>query len=182
MVQLAGELHDLVEFPASPLFPGIVGVGHLGHHGLGESPPVVLVAPRLLAEIAQEFPEVSFAWGTAADTFGLDNVYSYEAASDEGGYVMGKMAAALTTSNTIGVVGPVEVGDANLFVDGFKNGAEADAVAVRERLDALYDTYAYDITPVSDDAPFFWHFARFRDATTTSMTYSRGGAVAFQSR
>ena len=32
-----------------------------------------------------------------------------------------------------------------------------------ERLDALYDTYAYEIRPVSDDAPFFWHFARFRD-------------------
>jgi spermidine synthase len=32
-----------------------------------------------------------------------------------------------------------------------------------ERLDALYDGYAYEIRPVSDDAPFFWHFARFRD-------------------
>jgi basic membrane protein A len=79
-----------------------------------------------LSEIAQDFPETAFAWGTAADTFGAPNVFAYEAASDEGGYVMGKMAAALTTSNTIGVVGPVEVGDAKLFVDGFKNGAEAD--------------------------------------------------------
>ncbi|MDR9451093.1 MAG: BMP family ABC transporter substrate-binding protein, partial [Acidimicrobiia bacterium] len=49
-----------------------------------------------LQEIAPDFPETSFAWGTAADTFGLDNVFSYEAASDEGGYVMGVMAAALT--------------------------------------------------------------------------------------
>jgi len=79
-----------------------------------------------LVEIAPDFPETSFAWGTAADTFGAPNVFAYEAASDEGGYVMGKMAAALTTSNTIGIVGPVEVGDAKLFVDGFKNGAEAD--------------------------------------------------------
>lgn len=38
-----------------------------------------------LAEIAPDFPDTSFAWGTAADTFGLPNVYSYEAASDEGG-------------------------------------------------------------------------------------------------
>ena len=44
-----------------------------------------------LQEIAPDFPETSFAWGTAADTFGLPNVYSYEAASDEGGYVMGVM-------------------------------------------------------------------------------------------
>ena len=30
-----------------------------------------------LPEIAPDFPEVSFAWGTAADHFGLANVYSY---------------------------------------------------------------------------------------------------------
>ncbi len=83
-----------------------------------------------LAEIAQDFPETAFAWGTAADTFGAANVFAYEAASDEGGYVMGKMAAALTTSDTIGIVGPVEVGDAKLYVDGFKNGAEADGSGV----------------------------------------------------
>jgi len=80
-----------------------------------------------LQEIAPEFPEVSFAWGTAADTFGLANVFSYEAASDEGGYVMGVMAAALSQSKTIGIVGPVEVGDAQLYVEGFKAGAEANA-------------------------------------------------------
>lgn len=78
-----------------------------------------------LQEIAPDFPETSFAWGTAADTFGLDNVFSYEAASDEGGYVMGVMAAALTESGTIGIVGPVEVGDAKLYVDGFIAGAES---------------------------------------------------------
>ena len=78
-----------------------------------------------LQEIAPDFPDTSFAWGTAADTFGLDNVFSYEAASDEGGYVMGVMAAALTESGTIGIVGPVEVGDAKLYVDGFKAGAES---------------------------------------------------------
>jgi len=30
-------------------------------------------------------------------------------------------------------------------------------------LEAAYAGYAYDVTPISDDAPFFWHFARFRD-------------------
>ena len=32
-------------------------------------------------QIALEFPEVSFAWGTAGDTFGQPNVYAYQAAS-----------------------------------------------------------------------------------------------------
>jgi SAM-dependent methyltransferase len=31
------------------------------------------------------------------------------------------------------------------------------------KLQALFRSYPYLITPVSDDAPFFWHFARFRD-------------------
>lgn len=76
-----------------------------------------------LQEIAPDFPEVSFAWGTAGDTFGLPNVFAYEAASNEGGYVMGAMAAALSQSGVVGVVGPIEVGDAKLYVDGFAAGA-----------------------------------------------------------
>jgi len=56
------------------------------------------------------------------DTFDLPNVFAYEAASQEGGYVTGVMAAALSKSNVIGVVGPIETGDAKLYVDGFKAG------------------------------------------------------------
>lgn len=78
-----------------------------------------------LEEIAPDFPNVSFAWGTAGDTFGLPNVFAYEAASEQGGYVNGVMAALLDTSGIIGVVGPIEVGDAKLYVDGFKAGVAA---------------------------------------------------------
>jgi hypothetical protein len=31
-----------------------------------------------------------------------------------------------------------------------------------EELDAWYPTYPYGIGPITDDSPFFWHFARFR--------------------
>ena len=77
-----------------------------------------------LQEIAPDFPETSFAWGTTADTFGLDNVFAYEAASDQGGYVNGVMAASLA-NDALGVVGPIETGDAKLYVDGFVAGAAA---------------------------------------------------------
>ncbi len=30
-------------------------------------------------------------------------------------------------------------------------------------LEAWYDDYSYDVRPVTDDGPFFWHFARFGD-------------------
>jgi basic membrane protein A len=78
-----------------------------------------------LAEIAPDFPEVAFAWGTETDTFGLPNVSAYSASSDQGGYVMGTMAAMLAGDGSIGVIGPIEVGDAKLYVDGFVAGAAA---------------------------------------------------------
>ena len=78
-----------------------------------------------LQEIAPDFPETSFMWGTAGDLMGLDNLFAYEALSQEGGYVNGVMAAALSEGGTIGVVGPIEVGDAKLYVDGFMTGAKA---------------------------------------------------------
>ncbi len=78
-----------------------------------------------LQEIAPDFPNTAFAWGTTVDTFGLPNVFAYEARSEQGGYVNGVMAASLSQSGVIGVVGPIETGDAKLYIDGFKMGAEA---------------------------------------------------------
>ncbi len=81
-----------------------------------------------LVEIAPDFPETSFAWGTTVDTFadqGITNVFAYEARSEQGGYVNGVMAAMLSESNVIGVVGPIETGDAKLYVDGFTAGVLA---------------------------------------------------------
>ena len=75
-----------------------------------------------LQEIAPDFPKTSFAWGTTADTFGQPNIFAYEAASEEGGYVNGVLAANSHKSDVIGVVGPIETGDAKLYVDGFKAG------------------------------------------------------------
>ena len=79
----------------------------------------------VLQEIAPDFPDISFAWGTTVDTFGVDNIFAYEARSEEGGYVNGVMAGALTESNIVGVVGPIETGDAKLYVDGFIAGVRA---------------------------------------------------------
>jgi basic membrane lipoprotein Med (substrate-binding protein (PBP1-ABC) superfamily) len=78
-----------------------------------------------LQEIAPDFPETSFAWGTTLDTFGQPNIFAYEAASQEGGYVNGVLAATLSESGIMGVVGPIETGDAKLYVDGFKAGVLA---------------------------------------------------------
>ncbi len=73
-------------------------------------------------DIAPDVPNTTFAWGTDVNTFGMKNVYAYTAAAEQGGYVNGVMAAKLTKSKIIGVTGPVEVGDAKTYIDGFVQG------------------------------------------------------------
>jgi basic membrane protein A len=90
-----------------------------------------------LKEIAKDFPTTAFAWGTSADTFGMSNISSYEAASEQGGYVMGRMAAALSKTGAVGVVGPIEVGDAKLYVDGFVAGAKAQNDAIKANVNYI---------------------------------------------
>ena len=86
-----------------------------------------------LFAVAADFPEVSFAWGTTTNTgadAGLQNVFAYEPRGDEAGYVTGVLAAKLTTAKIIGLVGPVDAGDAKLHVDGFLAGVKATDPAV----------------------------------------------------
>ncbi len=78
-----------------------------------------------IQQLAPKFPKVSFAWGTASSTFGKKNIYAYQAASNQGGYVQGYMAALLSKDKTLGEIGPIATGDAKLYVDGFKAGALA---------------------------------------------------------
>jgi basic membrane lipoprotein Med (substrate-binding protein (PBP1-ABC) superfamily) len=82
-------------------------------------------------EIAKDFPKVTFAWGTDVNTFGLPNVYAYTAAAEEGGYINGVLAAKLTKSKTIGVTGPVNVGDAKTYIDGFAQGVASVDPAIK---------------------------------------------------
>lgn len=82
-----------------------------------------------LAEIAPDFPETSFIWGTATDTQGLANVFAYNPEADQGGYVSGVIAAGIVDGGSVGIVGPVEAGDAVAYVEGFKKGAEANGAS-----------------------------------------------------
>jgi basic membrane protein A len=78
-----------------------------------------------LFELAPDFPDTSFAWGTTTNTGedeGVTNVFAYDPRAEQGGYVTGVLAAHLTESGVIGLVGPVDAGDAKLHVDGFVAG------------------------------------------------------------
>lgn len=115
-----------------------------------------------LQEIAPDFPGTSFAWGTTAETFGVPNIFAYEAASQEGGYVNGVLAATLSTSKVIGVVGPIEVGDAKLYVDGFKAGVAATTPEVKVNVN--YIGSFSDVALASEAATT--HIAAGADALT----------------
>jgi basic membrane protein A len=78
--------------------------------------------------VAPDYPETSFAWGTAMDTGeseGLTNVFAYQANAEEGAYVEGVMAAMMSKSGIIGIIGPVAAGDALLYDNGFQQGVMA---------------------------------------------------------
>lgn len=76
-----------------------------------------------IAEIAPDFPEVSFIWGTNPDTLEQPNVYAFAARSEQAGYVGGLVAGM--TADTVGFVAPIDVGSIAGSVDGFNSGVEA---------------------------------------------------------
>lgn len=102
-----------------------------------------------LEEIAADHPDTAFAWGTSVDTFGLDNVSAYNAAAQQGGYVLGTLAAEMCTK--IGIVGPIEVGDARLYIDGFTQGAEEGGAEV----DTVYIESFSDVALAAEAASAF---------------------------
>ena len=81
-----------------------------------------------LVDIAPDFPNTSFVWGSTVNVFadqGITNVFAYETAAEESGYINGVLAAKLSKSDILGVVGPIETGDAKRYTAGFKAGVMA---------------------------------------------------------
>lgn len=78
---------------------------------------------NLITEMAAEYPDITFAFGTSAEIVG-PNVFSYMPESEETGYLNGLIAGMLTKTNTIGLVGPVDGGDAARYNRGFVLGVK----------------------------------------------------------
>lgn len=79
---------------------------------------------NLVLEMAEEFPKTSFVFGTSAE-IGPANVFTYMPQSEETGYLNGLIAGLTTKSNVIGLVGPVDGGDAARYGRGFVLGVRA---------------------------------------------------------
>ncbi len=78
---------------------------------------------NLIVELASEYPDVSFAFGTSAEVVGK-NVFTYMPESEETGYLSGLIAGLLTKTNTVSLVGPVDGGDAARYNRGFVLGVK----------------------------------------------------------
>ncbi len=74
----------------------------------------------VLPEIAKDFPKTTFAYGTGFQT--EPNVFAYDPQAQDGGYLLGILAAKMTKSGVIGIVGPVQAGDAAKYNYGFQQG------------------------------------------------------------
>ncbi len=78
---------------------------------------------NLITEMAAEYPEISFAFGTSSEIVG-PNVFSYMPQSEETGYLNGLIAGKITKTNIVGLVGPVDGGDAARYNRGFVLGVK----------------------------------------------------------
>jgi len=79
---------------------------------------------NLVLEMAEEFPKTTFAFGTSAE-IGPKNVFTYMPESEQTGYLNGIIAGMVTKSDVIGLVGPVDGGDAARYDRGFVLGVKA---------------------------------------------------------
>jgi basic membrane protein A len=79
---------------------------------------------NLILEMAEEYPKTTFAFGTSADV-GPKNVFTYMPQSEQTGYLNGLIAGAVTRSNVVGLVGPVDGGDSARYDRGFVLGVKA---------------------------------------------------------
>lgn len=86
----------------------------------------------IVKEIAPEFPKVTFAYGTGFQPG--PNIFAYDVQAQEGAYIMGYLAAKMSKTKIVGIVGPVEAGDAVKYNKGFMMGVAAAGGDVKTRI------------------------------------------------
>ncbi|ADL04227.1 BMP family protein [Lacrimispora saccharolytica] len=74
-------------------------------------------------EVAGQYPDTKFIVTEGEVSAG--NVASYVTKCEEGGYVMGMLAAGMSKSNKIGFVGPIQGASLVKIMNGFEDGAKS---------------------------------------------------------
>lgn len=79
---------------------------------------------NIVDDVARDFPNTTFAYGTSYNAM-HNNVYAYDPHAEEGAYLAGIIAAHVTETGVVGVIGPVQAGDAIKYNTGFMQGVES---------------------------------------------------------
>ena len=74
--------------------------------------------------IAPDYPEVNWIWVDNATSAPVSNVLNITYAQNEGSFLAGYIAAAVSKSGVVGAVGGDDVDTINDFIVGYKQGAE----------------------------------------------------------
>jgi len=86
----------------------------------------------VLMDIAKDFPKTTFAYGSGFAT--APNIFAYDPQAQDGGYLLGMLAAMTTKSGIVGIVGPVESGDAVKYNYGVQQGVTKGKADVKSRI------------------------------------------------
>ncbi len=73
-------------------------------------------------EVGEQYPDVKFV--VIEGEVSADNVASYVMSCEEGGYIMGMLAASISESDVIGFVGPMQGASLVKIMNGFEDGAK----------------------------------------------------------
>ncbi len=91
--------------------------------------------------IAPEYPEVNWIWIDNATEEPVANVLNITYAQNEGSYLAGYIAAAMSQSGVVGAVGGEDSDTINDFIVGYEQGAKAfsDSIKVVKNYAGTYD-------------------------------------------
>lgn len=73
--------------------------------------------------VAEEYPDTKFI--VTEGEVSSDNVASYVSKCEEGGYIMGMLAAEMTESGKVGFIGPIQGASLVKIMNGFIDGAKS---------------------------------------------------------
>ncbi len=94
-----------------------------------------------IEEIAPDYPEKKFIWIDNATSAPVANVLNITYAQNEGSFLAGYIAAAVSKTGTVGAVGGEDVDTINDFIVGYEQGAKYynDSVKVVKNYSNTYD-------------------------------------------
>ena len=100
-----------------------------------------------IADIAPEYPNVDFIWIDNATEAPIPNVLNITYAQNEGSFLAGYIAAAMSKSGTVGAVGAEDSDTINDFIVGYKQGAAYCNEAIQVQVN-----YVNSADPYNDPA------------------------------